>query len=82
MLHQREQILRKGLKTNPGRITYGMSLAVGSRIEREQAKPRRRAEQAEGLADISTQTMLKKEGDALAFGAVVELNCVVGEEGH
>ena len=59
-----------------------MRLAVSPGIERDQAESWRRLEQAEGLADLSTQPVLEKEREVRTFVAVMKSDAVVIKERH
>ena len=69
MVHQCQQIAGEGPEMDLGSIPGRMCLPVSPTIEGDVSKARRGFEQTKRLADIRTQPVLEKEGDARALVA-------------
>jgi hypothetical protein len=79
VIHERQQVIREGAKTDLVRVTQRMRVAVSATIKSQQSHPIGRVEQTKRLFYITAQTVLKDEGHAqrLTRLAIVKVDAVV-----
>src|SRR5262249_42863849 len=82
MVEERRQVVSEGRDPDFLPEADRTRLAMAPEIERDQAQPRGRRDESEGLVDIAPKAMLKDEREPVAGFSVAKVDAVARKRGH